>query len=185
MDAKPSNGDKMTSNPQVKIETTLGEIVIELDAKNAPISTKNFLTYVESGFYNGTIFHRVMPDFMIQGGGFGSDLQKKGSNEPIQNEADNGLSNNKGTVSMARTNDPHSASAQFFINVKDNNFLNHRSKDMQGWGYAVFGKVVSGMDVVEKIENVRISAQVLGQGGMPHENVPAEKVIMNKVTLVK
>ncbi|HIQ07380.1 MAG TPA: peptidyl-prolyl cis-trans isomerase [Thiotrichaceae bacterium] len=170
-------------NLHVKIETTQGDIIIELDAKNAPVSTKNFISYVESGYYDGTIFHRVIPNFMIQGGGFDINLMQKETKESIQNEADNGLKNTRGTISMARTNEPHSASAQFFINIKDNPFLDHRSKDMRGWGYAVFGKVVSGMDVVDRIEAVQTAVKVMG--GAPHENVPVDLVIMNKVTLVK
>lgn len=186
-DTKQSNGDKMTGNPQVKIETNLGDIVVELDQKNAPISTENFLAYVESGYYDNTIFHRVIPNFMIQGGGFSSDLAQKEPRGSIQNEADNGLSNKRGTISMARTNEPHSASAQFFINVKDNAFLDHRSKNMQGWGYAVFGKVISGMEVIDKIESVQTETKVIGKkaGDMPHENVPVELVIMKKVSLIK
>ena len=180
---QPSREEIADKNLHVKIETTQGDIIIELDAKNAPISTKNFISYVKSGYYDGTIFHRVIPNFMIQGGGFDTNLMQKEAKESIQNEADNGLKNTRGTISMARTNEPHSASAQFFINIKDNPFLDHRSKDMRGWGYAVFGKVVSGMDVVDRIEAVQTAVKVMG--GAPHENVPVDLVIMNKVTLVK
>ncbi len=177
--ATQSNGDKMAANPQVKIETTLGDITLELDAKNAPISTENFITYVKSGHYDGTIFHRVIPNFMVQGGGMNPDMSEKPSKASIQNEANNGLKNDKGTVAMARTNDPHSASAQFFINIKDNDFLNFRSEDMQGWGYAVFGKVVDGMDVVDKIEKVQT-----GDTGF-HQDVPQDPIILNKVTVIE
>ncbi|MEE9352136.1 MAG: peptidylprolyl isomerase [Thiotrichaceae bacterium] len=169
----------MATNPQVKIETTLGDITLELDATNAPISTENFISYVKDGHYDGTIFHRVIPNFMVQGGGMNPDMSEKTSKASIKNEANNGLKNDKGTVAMARTNDPHSASAQFFINVKDNDFLNFRSEDMQGWGYAVFGKVVDGMDVVDKIEKVQT-----GDKGF-HQDVPQDEVILNKVTVVE
>ncbi len=177
--ATQSHGDKMAANPRVKIETTLGDITLELDATHAPISTENFIAYVKDGHYDGTIFHRVIPNFMVQGGGMNPDMSERTSKAPIKNEANNGLKNDKGTVAMARTNDPHSASAQFFINVKDNDFLNFRSEDMQGWGYAVFGKVVDGMDVVEKIEAVQT-----GDKGY-HQDVPVDAVIMNKVTVVE
>ncbi len=177
--ATQSNGEKMATNPQVKIETTLGDITLELDATNAPISTENFISYVKDGHYDGTIFHRVIPNFMVQGGGMNPDMSEKTSKASIKNEANNGLKNDKGTVAMARTNDPHSASAQFFINVKDNDFLNFRSEDMQGWGYAVFGKVVDGMDVVDKIEKVQT-----GDKGF-HQDVPQDEVILNKVTVVE
>jgi peptidyl-prolyl cis-trans isomerase A (cyclophilin A) len=142
-------------NPQVVLDTSLGKIVLELDQDKAPISTKNFLQYVDAGHYNGTVFHRVIADFMIQGGGFTADLKQKPMQPPIKNEADNGLKNLKGTVAMARTGIVDSATAQFFINTVDNGMLDHRSKDQAGYGYAVFGKVVEGMDVVEKIRNVK------------------------------
>ncbi|MGR8919258.1 MAG: peptidylprolyl isomerase [Gammaproteobacteria bacterium] len=135
----------------VVLETSQGPISIELMPEQAPLSSKNFLEYVRAGHYDGTIFHRVIADFMIQGGGFDAAMKRRETRPPIQNEADNGLTNDRGTVAMARTQDPHSASAQFFINVKDNDFLNHRSKDLRGWGYAVFGRVVDGMDVVDAI----------------------------------
>ncbi|MBI5511064.1 MAG: peptidylprolyl isomerase [Deltaproteobacteria bacterium] len=138
-------------NPQVVLETSLGKIVLELDEAKAPLSVKNFLKYVDDGHYNGTVFHRVIPDFMIQGGGFSADLKQKPTNPPVKNEADNGLKNLRGTVSMARTGVVDSATAQFFINTVDNAMLDHRSKDQGGYGYAVFGKVVEGMDVVDKI----------------------------------
>lgn len=174
-----SNGDKMATNPKVKIETTLGDIVLELDAEKAPETTKNFLEYVKAGHYDGTIFHRVIPNFMIQGGGMNPDMSEKSTRAPIKNEADNGLKNDRGTVAMARTNDPHSATSQFFINVKNNDFLNFKSKDMQGWGYAVFGKVIEGMDTVDKIEAVKT-----GNKGY-HQDVPEEPVVMNKVTVIE
>ena len=154
----------------VKLETTLGDITIELNLDAAPETSRNFLNYVESGFYSGTVFHRVIDGFMIQGGGMDRDMQQKSTNAPIQNEADNGLGNDTGTIAMARTSDPHSASAQFFINVKDNDFLNHSSKTPQGWGYCVFGKVTDGMDTVNAIKGVKTG----NAGG--HQDVPVEPV---------
>lgn len=174
-----STGDKMAANPKVLIETTLGNITLELDAENAPNSTENFVSYVNDGFYDGTIFHRVIPGFMIQGGGMNPDMSEKTTKASIKNEANNGLKNDRGTVAMARTNEPHSASSQFFINVKDNDFLNFKSEDMQGWGYAVFGKVVDGMDVMDKIVAVET-----GTNGF-HQDVPKESILMNKVTIVE
>ena len=138
----------------VIIRTTFGEITLELDAERAPKTVENFLNYARSGYYDGTIFHRVIDNFMIQGGGFDTEMRQKEAGEPIENEADNGLKNDFGTIAMARTNDPHSATAQFFINVKDNDFLNHTAKNMQGWGYTVFGKVIDGADVLDKIRAV-------------------------------
>jgi peptidyl-prolyl cis-trans isomerase A (cyclophilin A) len=158
-------------NPVVVIETTLGSFEIELDAQKAPISTANFLAYVDSGHYDGTIFHRVIPDFMIQGGGFDDAMTQKPTKAPIKNEADNGLKNARGTVAMARTNVVDSATSQFFINLKDNDFLNHGGRD---FGYAVIGKVTSGMDVVDKIAAVKTANK-----GM-HQNVPAEPVRITK-----
>ena len=158
----------------IKFVTSEGTIGIELDYENAPISAKNFQQYCEDGFYEGTIFHRVIDGFMIQGGGMDANMQEKPSRDSIQNEADNGLKNDRGTLAMARTSDPHSASSQFFINVKDNNFLNHTSKDPQGWGYAVFGKVVEGMDVVDKIKGV-----ATGSAGF-HQDVPLEPILVEK-----
>ena len=140
--------------PRVKLVTSMGEVVIELAPDKAPATVENFLTYVNDGFYDGTVFHRVIDGFMIQGGGFGPDFERKTTRPPIRNEADNGLKNDTGTVAMARTSDPHSATAQFFINVKDNDFLNHTAPNPRGWGYAVFGRVVEGMDVVESIKKV-------------------------------
>ena len=145
----------VAANPKVEMETSKGKIVIELFPENAPDTVKNFLNYVDAKFYDGTIFHRVIPNFMIQGGGFTSDMKRKSAGKPIKNEADNGLKNDRGTIAMARTGDPHSATAQFFINSVNNDFLNHKSKTQQGWGYVVFGKVITGMDVVDAISAVK------------------------------
>ena len=164
------------AGPKVEMQTSLGRIVIELDDAKAPGSTKNFLAYVQDGFYNGTVFHRVIPNFMIQGGGFTADLTQKPTKAPIQNEAKNGLKNARGTIAMARTQDPHSATAQFFINHIDNVMLDYPSRD--GWGYAVFGKVTEGMDVVDKIAQVRA-----GNRGM-HQNVPVEPVVIQSVKVI-
>lgn len=162
-------------NPQVRLTTSAGVIELELDAAKAPVTTENFLAYVNSGFYDGTIFHRVIKKFMIQGGGFEPGMnQKATTRQPIQNEADNGLKNLNGTIAMARTNNPHSASAQFFINAKDNDFLNHRGKTPDGWGYAVFGKVTHGLDVVKKIEGVATGSSK-GHGDVPLEDVVIQK----------
>ncbi|HHC73928.1 MAG TPA: peptidyl-prolyl cis-trans isomerase [Thiothrix sp.] len=167
------------TNPTVKIETSKGDIVIQLDSENAPISTKNFIQYVQDEFYNGTIFHRIIPGFMIQGGGMLPDMSEKSTRSPIKNEADNGLANDRGTIAMARTNVPDSASSQFFINVKDNSFLNHTSKSMQGWGYAVFGKVTEGMDVVDAI----VEAPRTRKGY--HDDVPVDTIEIKAVTVVE
>ena len=158
----------------VKLHTNFGTIVLELDAAKAPETVKNFLAYVEAGHYDNTIFHRVIDGFMIQGGGFEPGMNQKPTNAPIQNEAANGLKNDRYTVAMARTGDPHSATAQFFINVKDNAFLNHTAPSGQGWGYCVFGKVVEGMDVVDKIKGVKT-----GSKGF-HQDVPADDVLIQK-----
>ncbi len=166
------------ANPRVLIETSKGNITVELFPRNAPQSTANFLGYVKSGFYDGTIFHRVIPGFMIQGGGMTPDMAEKPKGAPIPNEADNGLKNLRGTLAMARTSDPHSATSQFFINVADNYFLNHRGKSVEGWGYAVFGKVVDGMDVVDAIV-----AAPRGNRG-PHGDVPLEPIVMQRVSLL-
>lgn len=163
----------------VIIRTTFGEIKLELDAEKAPKTVANFLNYARDGYYDGTIFHRVIDNFMIQGGGFDTDMQQKVSGEPIENEADNGLKNDFGTIAMARTTDPHSATAQFFINVKDNDFLNHSSKSMQGWGYTVFGKVTEGTEVLDKIRSVRTSSR------KGHQDVPTEPVIIESVLIVE
>jgi len=166
-----SMNDTPASNPTVMLETTMGDITIELDAKHAPISTANFLSYVDDGYFAGTTFHRVIPGFMIQGGGLTADmLDKPSKHEPIKNEANNGLKNDRGTLAMARTSDPHSATSQFFINHADNAFLNFTSETAQGWGYAVFGKVISGMDVVDSIAKVATG----NSGG--HQNVPVEPI---------
>jgi len=163
----------------VEINTTFGSITLELDGEKAPKTVENFLSYVNDGFYNGTIFHRVIDNFMIQGGGFDADMAQKPTAEPIENEADNGLTNDRGTIAMARTMDPHSATAQFFINVKNNDFLNHSGKNMQGWGYAVFGEVSEGMDVVEKIKGV---ATTMKSG---HQDVPVDDVIIERAEIVE
>ena len=167
------------SNPTVLLETTSGDILIELFPDKAPDTVANFLQYVDDGFYANTIFHRVIPGFMIQGGGLGPRMDEKATRAPIKNEADNGLSNDRGTIAMARTSDPHSATAQFFINVKDNSFLDHRSKDPQGWGYAVFGKVIRGQDVVDQIAAVKT-----GSRGY-YEDVPMQPVIIKRATIVE
>jgi len=161
----------------VEMVTSKGVIKLELDAENAPITVANFLEYVKSGHFEGTIFHRVIPGFVIQGGGLQSGMREKPTNAPIENEADNGLKNLTGTICMARTNDPHSATSQFFINLKDNSFLDHTGKNAQGWGYAVFGKVTEGMDVVEAIAAVRT-----GNAGY-HQDVPVEDIVIEKVSL--
>jgi peptidyl-prolyl cis-trans isomerase B (cyclophilin B) len=163
----------------IKMETSMGDIVIELDFEKAPKTAANFQQYVEEGFYDGLIFHRVISNFMIQGGGMDPDMKEKTTREPIQNEANNGLTNDKYTLAMARTMDPHSASSQFFINVKDNGFLNFSSETPQGWGYAVFGKVVEGQDTVDKIKDV-----ATGRHGF-HDDVPLEPVVINKATVVE
>ncbi len=163
------------SNPQVELHIAgYGVITLELDAEKAPKSAENFLAYVNKGHYNNTIFHRVIPGFMVQGGGFEPGMAQKPSDAPIQNEANNGLKNANYTVAMARTSDPHSATAQFFINVADNGFLNHTAPSAQGWGYAVFGKVVGGADVVDKIKAVKT-----GRKGF-HDDVPKDDVIIEK-----
>jgi cyclophilin family peptidyl-prolyl cis-trans isomerase len=161
-------------NPKVRLATNLGAIEIELYADKAPGTVKNFLEYVDAGFYNGTIFHRVIKGFMIQGGGFDRDMRQKPARAPIKNEANNGLKNTAGTVAMARTPDPHSASAQFFINAADNAFLDHTGATAQGWGYCVFGQVTKGIEVVKKIESV--ATRRLG----PHGDVPSQPVIIQK-----
>lgn len=161
----------------ITLHTNYGDIVIELDFDKAPKTAANFKQYAEDGFYNGTIFHRVIDGFMVQGGGMNEDLSQKETRDTIQNEADNGLKNVVGTLAMARTGDPHSATAQFFINVKDNSFLNHSGKNAQGWGYCVFGKVSDGMDVVNKIKGVKTGTK------SHYQDVPNEPVIIEKVTV--
>lgn len=170
---------KGTKPMSVRMTTTQGDIVIELDAAKAPATVANFLSYVKSGFYNGTIFHRVIPGFMIQGGGFEPGMQQKPTQAPIKNEADNGLPNLTGTIAMARTSDPNSATAQFFINVADNGFLNHSAPTTQGWGYCVFGKVTQGIDVVHAIEKVPTTTRM----GM--QDVPSQDVEIKSVTVVE
>lgn len=168
----------MSHSPVVQLDTSMGPITIELNAEKAPITVQNFLDYVEAGHYNGTIFHRVIPNFMVQGGGMDAEMNEKSTKAPIKIEADNGLKNDTGTIAMARTQDPNSATSQFFINVKDNDFLNHSGKSVQGWGYTVFGKVTSGMDVVYKIESVPTS-----RVGM-HADVPTEPVVINSAKVI-
>lgn len=165
--------------PYVELETTMGNIVIELNQEKAPNTVANFLEYVKSGHYDGTIFHRVIDGFMIQGGGMDANMKEKSTNAPIQNEADNGLKNEVGTIAMARTSDPHSATAQFFINVKDNSFLNFSGKNPQGWGYAVFGKVTEGMDIVNKIKSVPT-----GKYGF-HADVPTTPVVITHAKVIE
>ena len=162
----------------VELHTNHGIIKLELDAEKAPKSVENFLNYVKAGHYDNTVFHRVIDGFMIQGGGFEPGMKQKPTEAPVTNEANNGLKNVKGSVAMARTNDPHSATAQFFINVNDNDFLNHSSPTPQGWGYAVFGKVVEGQDVVDKIKGVKT-----GNAGF-HQDVPADDVVIEKAVVV-
>ena len=174
------SGDAMTNPdmPRVRLVTNMGDIVIELDQASAPKTVENFLSYVNDDFYNGTIFHRVIDGFMIQGGGFTQDFQKKPTRAPIQNEANNGLKNVRGTVAMARTPPPHTATAQFFINVVNNDFLNYRSPTARGWGYAVFGKIVEGMDVVDAIRRTPT-----GSGGPFRKDVPQTPVIIESASL--
>ncbi len=164
--------------PSVLLKTNHGDITLELDAAKAPKSVANFLAYVNSGHYDGTIFHRVIDNFMIQGGGMTAGMKQKSTLDQIENEANNGLKNERGTIAMARTSDPHSATAQFFINVNDNDFLNHTAPTPQGWGYAVFGKVSNGMDVVDKIKKVKT-----GNAGY-HQDVPTEDVVIEKASVI-
>lgn len=164
---------------QVLLNTNHGDITIKLFKDDAPATVENFLSYVQKGFYDNTIFHRIIDGFMIQGGGFEPGMEQKTTDEPIKNEANNGLSNKRGTLAMARTNDPHSATAQFFINVKDNDFLDFQAESMHGWGYCVFGEVAEGMDVVEKIKAVET-----GSAGF-HQDVPVDDVIIQKATVVE
>lgn len=161
----------------ITLHTNHGDIELELNFEKAPLSSANFAQYCKDGHYNGTIFHRVIGNFMIQGGGFEPGMKQKSTRDPINNEADNGLSNVNGSIAMARTMDPHSASAQFFINVKDNSFLNHTSRSSQGWGYAVFGKVTGGLEVVEKIKAVPTTSK------SGHQDVPKEDVIIESVSV--
>ena len=171
--ATANSGDKV----MVEMHTSKGLITLELDAEKAPVTVANFIEYVNSGHFDGTIFHRVIPGFVIQGGGLESGMKEKPTQTPIENEADNGLKNVTGSICMARTNDPHSATSQFFINLKDNQFLDHTEKSPQGWGYAVFGQVTGGMDVVEAIAAVQT-----GNAGF-HQDVPVEDIVVEKVTI--
>ncbi|MDX1334760.1 MAG: peptidylprolyl isomerase [Gammaproteobacteria bacterium] len=168
-----------SKNPVVTLETTKGNITIELYPEKAPETVANFIQYVQDGFYDGTIFHRVIPNFMVQGGGFTDDMSEKSTREPIKNEANNGLANENGTIAMARTPNPHSASSQFFINVKDNAFLDFQNETPNGWGYCVFGKVTGGMDVVNSIVAVPT-----GNHGM-HQDVPVEPIIIMKASVAE
>lgn len=168
------------ANPHVELATSMGRITLELYPDKAPQTVDNFLQYVKAGFYDGTVFHRVIPNFMLQGGGFTPDFTPKKTRGPVKNEAANGLKNTVGTVAMARTSDPHSATAQFFINIADNDFLNFTAPTQQGHGYAVFGKVVKGMDVVEKIARV-----ATGPGQAPHSDVPLKPVIIERVKIIE
>lgn len=167
------------SMTRVQMKTTFGTITLELDGEKAPKTVENFLNYVKDGFFDGTIFHRVIDNFMIQGGGFDAEMRQKPTMDPIENEADNGLTNDRGTIAMARTMDPNSATAQFFINVKDNDFLNHTGKNMQGWGYAVFGRVVEGDNILDKIRKVE-TGNMAG-----HQDVPREPIVIESVTVIE
>lgn len=167
------------AEPQVELKTNLGTITVELYPAKAPKTVANFLQYAREGFYNGTVFHRVIPGFMIQGGGFTPDLEQKKTRGPVRSEADNGLQNTIGTLAMARTPDPHSATTQFFINVADNDFLNFRSPTQQGYGYTVFGQVVSGMDVVNRIVRVPTGNRA------PHQNVPVTPVVIERASIIE
>ncbi|WP_348759486.1 peptidylprolyl isomerase [Candidatus Methylocalor cossyra] len=168
------------TSPQVKFETNLGDIVVTLNPSKAPVTVENFLAYVKEGFYDGTLFHRVIPGFMAQGGGFTKDFQPKPTHPPIKNEADNGLPNKRGTIAMARSSDPNSATAQFFINFKDNAFLDYRNPTPQGWGYAVFGEVTQGMDVVDKMATIPT-----GAGGPMPSDVPKHPIVIEKATVLR
>ena len=175
-----ATGNKMSDTPsKVKLTTSLGEIIIQLNSEKAPISSANFLTYVKEGFYNNTIFHRVIPGFMAQGGGFDTDFNQKPVHDPIKNEANNGLPNKRGSLAMARTNVPDSATAQFFINYKDNGFLNYTSPTTSGWGYAVFGEVIEGMAVVDEM-----AKQPTGNRG-GHQDVPKTNIVIEKAEVLE
>jgi peptidyl-prolyl cis-trans isomerase B (cyclophilin B) len=171
--------DMSNTHSKVKLTTSLGSIVIQLEDEKAPVSSANFLAYVKKGFYDGTIFHRVIPGFMAQGGGFDNGFNQKTTDAPIKNEADNGLKNKRGTLAMARTNDPNSATAQFFINYKDNSFLDYTSPTTSGWGYAVFGEVVEGMDVADSM-----AKQATGNRG-GHQDVPKTDIVIEKAEIVE
>ena len=167
------------SDPRIRLETNHGVVIIELDPRGAPLTVKNFVQYVKDGSFDGTIFHRVIKGFMIQGGGLTVDMKKKSTNKPIQNEADNGLKNRRGTIAMARTQDPHSATSQFFINTADNNFLDHSGKNPKGWGYCVFGKVIDGLNVVNTIEGQPTTIRA------GRRDVPVTPVVIKKAVLVE
>ncbi|MDR1856263.1 MAG: peptidyl-prolyl cis-trans isomerase [Desulfovibrio sp.] len=177
--AQPQGQPQAGPDPVVMLSTSMGDIVLRLDVRKAPVTTENFLKYVKAGHYDGTIFHRVIPGFMIQGGGFTPDMRERQADKPIKNEANNGLRNAKYTIAMARTSDPHSASAQFFINVADNAFLDHKGQTREGWGYAVFGKVIKGQDVVDKIAGVKT-----GNRGS-HGDVPLQPVTITRASVVQ
>ena len=183
--ASPSNSTQkqgvtsMSTAPRVKMSTNQGDFIISLNAEKAPKTVANFLAYVKDGFFDGTIFHRVIDGFMIQGGGFEPGLKQKPTKAPVENEANNGLKNNKYTLAMARTSDPHSATAQFFINVANNDFLNHTAPTAQGWGYAVFGEVVEGQDVIDKMKGVPT-----GNSGF-HQNVPTTDLVITKAVVLE
>ena len=172
--------EQSEENPVVVMKTNLGAIEIELYPDKAPVTVENFLRYAKEGYYDGTVFHRVIKGFMVQGGGFDADLKQKKTHEPVKNEADNGLGNEPGTIAMARTSDPHSATAQFFINTVNNKSLNFRSKDTRGWGYTVFGKVISGMEVLQAIENTPTGAKAPFPTDVPKETVLIESVTLKK-----
>jgi cyclophilin family peptidyl-prolyl cis-trans isomerase len=172
------NPVRASGEPRVMIETSKGKILVELYPGRAPLTVENFLGYVRSGFFDGTLFHRVVPGFVVQGGGFTPEMKEKKGLGPITNEADNGLPNDRGTLAMARTPDPHSASSQFFINLADNPFLNHQGKDFQGWGYAVFGKVIEGMEVVDAVAKVKTTTRG------PFQDLPEEPVILLKARVL-
>ncbi len=171
--------NKMT-HQKVKLTTSMGDITIQLNSEKAPISSANFLTYVKEGFYNGTIFHRVIKGFMAQGGGFDTSFHQKEVHAPIENEADNGLKNTRGSIAMARTNVPNSATAQFFINYKDNDFLNHTGKNASGWGYAVFAEVIEGIDIVDKM-----AAEPTGSRAGGHQDVPKTDIVIEKAEIIE
>ena len=174
-----SNKEGITmANPVARFKTSLGDFSIEIFEDKSPLTAANFVQYIGSGFYDGTIFHRVIPGFMIQGGGMTPGMKEKDTKAPVKNEADNGIINDRGTIAMARTSDPHSATCQFFINLVDNKGLNYRSKDTSGWGYCAFGKVTEGMDVVDAI------AKVATGNRLPHQNVPTEDVLIQSVSLI-
>lgn len=169
----------MSSTPRVQLQTSKGDMIVQLNAEKAPKTVENFLVYVKEGFYDGTVFHRVISNFMIQGGGFEPGMKQKTTHEPVENEANNGLKNNHYTLAMARTSDPHSATAQFFINVSDNDFLNFTAPTPNGWGYAVFGEVVEGTEVVDLIKGVKTGAKGF------HQDVPVEDVVIEKATVIE